>query len=150
VFYKARIGSRKPKAKIKRCWNWACTLKRPSVRLSVQGPVATSGCTLGARLGAHLSIQSAVLHSNFRVLPLFHSKSPILISQHPNMFTKIVYRFMNTKRAFKNTSNMKSNVISTQFTNSTHFYKTLNNNSIHTTNPKLWTPKVWIINNNTS
>jgi len=105
VFYKARIGSRKPGTKIKRCWNWACTLKRPPVRLSVQGLVATSGCTLGARLGArlrarlgaHLSVQSAVLHSNFRVLPLFHPKSPILISQHPNIFPKIVYRYMNSK-----------------------------------------------------
>ena len=86
MFYKARIGSRMPGTKIKRCWNWACTLMRPPVRLSVQGPVATSGYTLGARL----SVQSAVLHSNFRALPLFHPKSPILISQHPNMFPKIV------------------------------------------------------------
>jgi len=93
VFYKARIGSRKPGTKIKRCWNWACTLKRPLVRLSVQGPVATSGCTLGARL----SVQSAILHSNFRVLPIFHPKSPILIFQNPNVFPKIVYRYMNSK-----------------------------------------------------
>ena len=48
-------------------------------------------------MGARLSVQSAVLHSNFRVLPLFHPKSPILISQHPNMFSKIVYRYMNSK-----------------------------------------------------
>jgi len=41
------------------------------------------------------------------------------------MFPKIVYRFINSKGLSKNTSNMKSNVISTQFTNSTHFYKTL-------------------------
>jgi len=91
----------------------------------------------GAEIGARLSVQSAVLHNNFRVLPLFHPKSTILISNHPNMFPKILYRFMNSKGLSKTHSNMKSNVISTQFTNSTHFYKTLNNNSIHTTNPKL-------------
>ena len=52
----------------------------------------------GAKTGlVRLSIQSAVLHSNFRVLPLFHPKSPILIFQHPNMFPKIVYRYMNSK-----------------------------------------------------
>ena len=33
----------------KRCCNWARTLKRPPVRLSVQAPIANSGCTLGAR-----------------------------------------------------------------------------------------------------
>jgi len=47
------------------------------------------------------------------------------------MFPKLVYRYMNSKGLSKNISNMKSNVISTPFTNSTHFYKTLNNNSIH-------------------
>ena len=67
------------------------------VRLSVQVPVAESGCTLGARL----SVQSSALHKNSRVLTLFHPKSPISISQHPNMFPKIVYRFMNSKGLFK-------------------------------------------------
>jgi len=97
VVYKARIGPWKPGTKIKRCWNWACTLKRPPVRLSVQVPVANSGCTLGARLGARLSVQSSALHKNSRVLTVFHPKSPILISQHPNLFPKIVYRFLNSK-----------------------------------------------------
>jgi len=67
VFYKARIGSQKPGTKIKRCWNWACTLKRPPVRLSVQGPVATSGCTLGARL----SVQSQFCTGTFGFFPFF-------------------------------------------------------------------------------
>ena len=97
MFYKARIGPRNFGTKITRCWNWACTLKRPPIRLSVHSPVANSDCTLGARLGARLSVQSSALHKNSRVLTLFHPKSPILITQHPNMFPKIVYWFMDSK-----------------------------------------------------
>jgi len=48
-------------------------------------------------LTVRLSEQSSVLQKNFRVPTLFHPKLPISISQHPNMFPKIVYRFMNSK-----------------------------------------------------
>ena len=134
-----------PETKIKRCWNWACTLKRSPVRLSMQAPVANSGCTLGARL----SVQSSVLHKNSRVLPLFHPKSPILISQHPNMFTKIVYRFMDSKGLSKTHLIWKQMSFQHDSPNQPISTKTINN-LIHITNPWLWTLKLWIINNNIS
>ena len=60
------------------------------------------------------------MQKNFRVSTLFHPKLPILISQHPNMFPKIVYRFMNSKGLSKTPQTW--NRISFQH-NSTHFYK---------------------------
>ena len=41
------------------------------VRLSVQGPVATSGCTLGAHLGARLNVQSQFCTTTFAFFPFF-------------------------------------------------------------------------------
>jgi len=90
VFYKARIDSRKPRTKIKRCWNCTCTLKRA-------GSSSYQCLYAWSTLGSTLKRTVTVLHSNFRVLPIFHPKSPILISQHPNMFPKLVYRYMNSK-----------------------------------------------------
>jgi len=86
VFYKAQIGSWKPRTKIKRCWNWTCTLKR-----------AGSSSYQWLYAWSTLKRTVTVLHRNFRVFPIFHPKSPILISQHPNMFPKLVYRYMNSK-----------------------------------------------------
>ena len=45
------------------------------VRLSVQGPVATSGCTLGARLGERLSVQSQFCTATFGFFPFFTQNS---------------------------------------------------------------------------
>jgi len=143
VFYKAQICSRKPGTRIKRCWNWACTLKRAGSS-SYQWLYAWS--TLGSTLKRTVSSYAQQLSGSSPFSP----KIPNFDLPTPKYVSKDCLQVHELKRAFKNTSNMKSNVISTQFTNSTHFYKTLNNNSIHTTNPKLWTPKVWIINNNTS
>jgi len=139
VFYKARIGFRKPGTKIKRWWNWACTLKRV-------------GSSSYQWLYAWSTLKRTVISSAQQLSGSSHfsPKIPNFDLPTPKYVSKDCLQVHEIKRAFKNTSNMKSNVISTQFTNSTHFYKTLNNNSIHTTNPKLWTPNVWIINNNTS
>jgi len=53
----------------------------------------------------------------------FSPKTPNFDFLTPKYVSKDCLQVHELKRAFKNTSNMKSNIISTQFINSTHFYK---------------------------
>jgi len=101
------------------------------VRLSVQAPVANNGCTLGSTLKRTVISTAQKLSGSSPFSP----KIPNFDLPTPKYVYKDCLQVQELKRAFINTSNMKSNIISTQFINSTHFYKTLNNNSIHTTNP---------------
>ena len=81
---------------------------------------------------------------------IFNPKTPILIVLTPNSSPKFVYTFMNLKRQSKPYKTWNQNIIPSQIINSPIFHKTFKNNSIHTTTPWLWTPIVWIINNNIS
>jgi len=105
----------------KRCYNWVRTHKRPPIRLSEQAPEAGSDCTLGARL----SVQSSALHNFFTGLNHFSPKNPNFDLPTSKFVPKDCLQVHVLKRAFKNTSKMKSNIISTQSINSTHFYKNL-------------------------
>jgi len=58
----------------------------------------------------------------------FSPKNPNFDLPIPKFVSKGCLQVHILKRAFKNTSNMKSDTISTQFTKSTHFHKTINNN----------------------
>ena len=76
MFYKARIGSWKPRTEIKRCWNWACTLKHSP----------TSGCTLGARFKCYFNTIhqfNPFLQNPQQQLNSFH-KSEIMNTQGMN------------------------------------------------------------------
>jgi len=52
-------------------------------------------------LPARLSDRASVMHNFSWVCTIFHPKTQILITQHPNSFPKVVYRFMYTKRLSK-------------------------------------------------
>ena len=73
-----------------------------------QSPEANSGCTLGARL----SVQSA-LHNFFTGLNHFSLQNPNFDLPTPKFVSKGCLQVHILKRAFKNTSNMKSNTVST-------------------------------------
>ena len=126
--------------------HWARSLKRPSARLRDQAPKACRDCTLAARLSVHLSAQH-----NFSQGPtLFHQKTQILISQHPNSFPKVVYRSTYSKGLSKTHQTWNQIPFQHNSSNQPIFIKTFDNHSIHATNSKLWTPKVQIIDNNIS
>ena len=88
------------------------------VRLSVQAPVANSGCTFGARKRTIIN-SAQKLSGSFPFSP----KIPNFDLPTPKYVYKDRLQVHELKRAFKNTLNMKTNVISTWFTKSTHFHK---------------------------
>ena len=90
------------------------------VRLSDQVPEAYSSYSLKQTV-----INSAEKLSGSNP---FSPKNPNFDLPIPKFISKGCLQVHILKRAFKNTSNMKSNTISTQFTKSTHFHKTINNN----------------------
>jgi len=128
AFKKARISPRMPETQNKRCCNWARSLKRWSVRLSDQAPEAYRACSLSCSFKQTV-ISSAQFFSGSNP---FHQKTQILISQCPNLFPKVVYRYMYIKRHSKSYRTWNQNIISTI---PPSFTKTLNNSSIHTTIP---------------
>ena len=123
------------------------SLERRIFRLSELLPVAIRLKLASGSLKRTASHQFCIIFHGFEP---FLPQNPNFDPPTSNSFAKVVYRFMYSKELSKTHQTWNQISFSTQFTNSTHFYKTLNNHSIHTTNLKLWTPKVGIINNNTS
>jgi len=122
VFYKARIGSRKPGTKIKRYWNWACMLKRPPVRLSVQGLVPTRGCTLGARFKCYFNTIhqfNPFLQNPQQQLNSFH-KSEIMNTQGYHQQQYLITTTTSIKHDFIN--NPSTTIHSLSFMGKTQVY----------------------------
>ena len=138
ALYNTQIGPQTPGTKIKKSWNWARSL---TVRSSDQVPEGYRSCSLTVRL--------QFCRKTFGFQPFFTQK-PKFWSPNTQIRFQRLFTGSYTQKGFQ--KHIKHEI--RYHFNTIHqinpFPQNYQQQLKSITNPWLWTPKLWIINNNIS